>query len=43
MRRMRLFLLLLVLGWKEVGYACTHPDCLPPGAVRSGEPSGSGR
>jgi len=30
MRRVRWFLLLLILlalGWKELGYACTRPDC----------------
>ncbi|GIW35474.1 hypothetical protein [Meiothermus sp.] len=46
MRRVRWFLLLLLvlaLGWKELGYACTRPDCLPPGVVRSGGPSGTGR
>lgn len=34
MRRVRWFLLLLILlalGWKKLAYACTHPDCLPPG------------
>ncbi len=46
MRRVRWFLLLLILlalGWKESGYARTRPDCNPPGVVRSGEASGTGR
>lgn len=46
MRRGRWFLLLLILlalGWKKLAYACTHSDCLPPGTVRSGGPSGTGR
>ncbi|GIW33374.1 MAG: hypothetical protein KatS3mg072_0707 [Meiothermus sp.] len=50
MRRVRWFLLsliLLALGWKELGYACTLPDCLPRGglAVLGAEPldPGSGR
>ncbi|RIH84254.1 hypothetical protein Mlute_01947 [Meiothermus luteus] len=46
MRRLVLFLALLallVMGFSETAYACTRPDCLPPGAVRTGGPSGSGR
>jgi len=46
MHKVRWFLLLLILlasGWKELGYACTYPDCVPPGAVRSGEASSTGR
>lgn len=46
MRKVRLFLVLLVflvLGLRETARACTHPDGPPPGVVRSGAPSGTGR
>jgi hypothetical protein len=36
-------LTLLSLGFRDAAYACAHPDCLPPGAVHSGGPSGTGR
>lgn len=37
MRKGMLFLALLALlamSFKETAYACTHPDCLPPGVER---------
>lgn len=46
MRKGVLFLTLLVLlglAFRDVAYACTRPDCIPPGAVRSGGPNGTGR
>ncbi|WP_182482876.1 hypothetical protein [Calidithermus roseus] len=46
MRRAILFLALLVLlalAFRDAAYACARPDCFPPGAVRSGGPSGTGR
>ncbi|MDT7919854.1 MAG: hypothetical protein RQ868_04615 [Meiothermus sp.] len=46
MRRVMLFLVLLALllvGLQETAFACKYPDCIPPGVVRSGEASGTGR
>ncbi|RIH91702.1 hypothetical protein [Meiothermus granaticius] len=49
MRKGVLFLALLVLlglGFRDLAYACTRPDCLPPGVVKPsgpGGPSGTGR
>jgi len=46
MRKVVLFLALLALllvGFRETAFACKYPDCNPPGVVRSGEASGTGR
>ncbi len=46
MRRVLLVLALLTLlvgGLKPTAYACTHPDCVPPGQMRPEGPSDTRR
>ncbi|MDW8481758.1 MAG: hypothetical protein RML14_07770 [Meiothermus sp.] len=46
MRRLVLFLALLallVMGFRETAHACARPDCILPGAMKSGEPNNTRR